>query len=301
MKRVSVFLAIFALMAAALACSLPGQSTPEVPATTEAVTETAVVTETEIATEAPTEAVTEESTNSPYACAPGMIQGMAFTVEFCYPGAYATGFNQSMIAEVAPDPNMAPWDFNPTTIEISLVGYPVPNEYHTPTVHIYPVADYIALEPNIQITINDLQTLLTNQDPNPSSVPFLPIYNAAQMMQAKVSYLQFRNGTGVRFITQYGQAALPINNVSAIYAFMGLTSDGQYLISATFPVTHPDFAADNMTEPAEGWATFSENYETYINDMEAYLAGQSDNTFTPDLTQLDEMMSSFLVPVDAIP
>jgi hypothetical protein len=295
MKRLSIFIAIFALLAATLACSLPGTSTPETPMVTEEVTDTEVV------TEAPTEAITEIVTEPPYACAAGMVQGIAFTVEFCYPSAYATGFNQSMIAEVAPDPNMAPWDYNPTTIEIGLVGYPVPNEYHTPTVHIYPVADYIALEPNIQVTINDLQTLLTNQDPNPSSVPFLPIYNAAQMMQAKVSYFEFRNGTGVRFITQYGQAAMPINNVSAIYAFMGLTSDGQYVISATFPVTHPDFVADNMTEPAEGWAVFSENYETYINDMEAYLAGQPDNTFTPDLTQLDEIMSSFLVPVNAIP
>ncbi len=296
MKRLSIFLAILALVVATLACSLPGQSTPETPAPIE------VVTETEIVTEAVTETgtVTEAPTAEAFTCSAGMVQGSAFGVTFCYPSAYATGYNQSMIAANPPDPNTAYWDFNPTTLEISLVGYPVSNEYFDPIVHIYSVAEYVSMQPDTQTIIDNLQALLTSQDPNPSSVPFLPLYNAAQMMQAKVNYLQFQNGSGVRFITQYGQAAMPINNVSAIYSFMGLTSDGKYVISATFPVTHPDFAADNMTEPAEGWAAFSENYETYITNMESLLAGQPDNSFTPDLAQLDEMMSSFLVPANAI-
>jgi hypothetical protein len=287
MKRVQLYLAIFVLLAATLACGLPGQQTPE-PAT-------------EAPTEAATEPAEEATTEAAYSCPADFVAGNALTVEFCYPGLYATGYDQTLIPEVQPDPNLAPWDYNPDTIEIDLAGYPVSNDYHQPQVHIYPVADYIALEADIQNTLNDLQALLTSQDPNPASIPFLPVYNAAQMMQAKVAYLDFRSGSGVRFITQYGQAPMPINNVSAIYAFMGLTADGQYFVSATFPVTHPDFDADNTTEPAEGWAAFSENYETYVNDMEILLAGQANDTFTPDLSALDTMMESFLVPAAAIP
>jgi len=300
MKRVNIILMIVVLLLAALACSLPGQNsteTPESVATTEAPTEAI----TEEVTEAVTEAVTEEPTEEAYTCAAGLLPGYAFTVEFCYPSAYATGFNQAFLAEVAPDPNLAPWDYNPDMIELDLNGYPVANQYHTPTIRIYPVADYIALEATIQTTVTDLQALLASQDPNPASVPFLPRFNAAQMMQAQVSYLTFRNGQGVRFLTQYGQAFLPINNVSAIYAFSGLTDDGQYFISATFPITHPTFAADNMTEPAEGWEAFSNNYETYITNLETYLAGQPSNAFTPDLAVLDAMMESLLVPAGAIP
>ena len=48
-------------------------------------------------------------------------------------------------------------------IELNFNDYPVPNEYHTPTIWIYPVADYVALEPNIQTTITNLQTLLASQ------------------------------------------------------------------------------------------------------------------------------------------
>ena len=300
MKRLNLILMISALLLAALACSLPGQNptdTPEPVIPTDAPTEEV----TEAITEEVTEEVTAEPTEEPYTCAAGMLPEVAFTVEFCYPSAYATGVNQAFIAEVPPDPNMAPWDYNPDMIQLDLNGYPVPNEYHTPTIRIYPVADYIALEPNIQTTITTLQGLLASQDPNPTGIPFLPIFNAAQMMRAQVSYLTFRNGQGVRFITQYGQAYMPINNVSAFYAFSGLTDDGQYFISASFPVSHPDFAADNMTEPAEGWEAFSNNYETYITNLETYLASQPSNSFTPDLAALDAMMESFLVPATAIP
>ena len=117
MKRLNLMLMIGALLLAALACSLPGQNTTETP-------------EPVVPTDAPTEAVTEEVTEAPteaptdegYTCAPGMVPGYAFTVEFCYPSAYVTGFNQALIAEVAPDPNLAPWDYNPDMIELNFNG-----------------------------------------------------------------------------------------------------------------------------------------------------------------------------------
>jgi hypothetical protein len=56
-----------------------------------------------------------------------------------------------------------------------------------------------------------------------------------------------------------------------------------------------------MTEPTEGWAAFSENYETYIETMESNLALQPPVTFTPDISLMDTLMSSFLIPIDAVP
>jgi hypothetical protein len=226
---------------------------------------------------------------------------MASTVEFCLPSALASGYSPLTIPENPSTPDMPPWTINPDMIEITLTGYPVTNQYHEPKVFIYPITDFIALYPDVAIIINNLQSLLTTQPPEPTSIPFLPIYNAAQMMHAKVEYLTFRNGNGVRFITQYGQAAMPINNPSAIYAFIGLTDDGQYVISATFPVNHPLFEADGMTEPPEGWAAFSENYETYISTMESNLLLQPPETFTPNISLADTLMTSFLIPLDAVP
>jgi len=94
---------------------------------------------------------------------------------------------------------------------------------------------------------------------------------------------------------------VPISNDSAVYAFMGLTDDGEYLISATFPVAHPLFYPDMLTEPPEGWMAFAENLDSYLSFMESELPEQPLESFTPNLQLLDEMMRSFAVPPNAIP
>lgn len=292
MKRLKVLVPLLMLVIAALACSLPFE-TPPAASTSPVAPSTEEVVITDDSTEMPTE--------PPYMCAQDMVAANSFSVEFCYPDAVVSGIVESMIPEKQPDPDMAPWDYNSDTIEIVLQQYPVTNNYHQPVIHIYPVADYIALEPNTQTTLDSLQALLMSKDPSPEAIPFLPIFNAAQMLQGQVRYLDFRNGSGVRFLTQYGQAYMPINNASAFYAFMGLTDDGQYFISATLPITHPDFAADDMTDPLEGWDAFLANYETYLDGMETFLEGEYLDAFTPNLALLDEMMMSFLIPPTAMP
>ena len=230
-----------------------------------------------------------------------MAKATAFGMGFCYPGQYSSGFTQVMVPENPPSDDLPIWGVHPDMIELTLTGYPVDNRYHDPIIRIYPVADLVALDPAFQNIVNDLKALLTSQDPNPENIPFMPLFNAAQMMQAQVTYLGFQNGMGVRFITQYGQAFLPISNDSTFYAFIGLTEDGAYLISATLPVTHPLFDEDGMTEPVEGWESFVENFETYISNMETELTTQPADSFFPHLMPLDEMMTSFLIPPDAIP
>jgi hypothetical protein len=310
MKRLNTLLPLLALLLAALACNLPFLPKTETPPpilteeindTEPPLVETTEAVETEEPTEVLTEEPTEEITEVLYTCPAGLNPALAFTVEFCHPAAISTTFTHTLIPENPSTADMPPWTINPDMIEITLMGYPVMNQYHDPQVFIYPIADFLALYPDVGTTITNLQTLLATQPSEPTSIPFLPIYNAAQMMHAKVEYLSFRNGSGVRFITQYGQAALPINNLSAFYAFVGLTDDGLYLISATLPVNHPLFEPDGMTEPPEGWAVFVENYQTYIADMESNLSLQPPETFTPDISILDAMMSSFLIPADAVP
>lgn len=293
MKRIKFYLPLVAIIFSMLACSLPWETPPQVPTELPPVTEITA----EPTDEAPPEVVTEP----PYTCLPDQVAAAAFGVTFCYPGSVFTGFEQAFPPEVPKDPNMAPWEYNPTMIELNFTGYPVHNEYHQPRIQIYPIADYVALEPNLAESFDFLKTMLDTEDANPGGIPFVPIFNAAQMMQGQIRYLDFRNGQGVRFITQYGQAFSPINNVSAFYAFMGLTQDGKYVISATFPLRHPDWAADNMTDPVEGWDTFLANYEFYISEMEIFLDSQPPEQFTPNLTLLDQMMASLLVPPEAIP
>jgi hypothetical protein len=306
MKHRLYLLALIALLLALPACALPwtpAEDTPtpsdieEIIETEPDPTDSAEIIETDVATEEPI----EEPTEIPFTCGLGMAPASAFALEFCYPEQYTNGFMQVQVPENPPSDDVPPWGVIPNMIELTLTGYPVENQYHDPIVRIYPVADFVALDPHIQTIVDDLQALLASQDPNPASIPFVPIFNAAQMMQAQVTYLDFRNGKGVRFITQYGQAALLINNDSAFYAFIGITDDGAYLVSATMPITHPLFFPDMLTEPAEGWQTFAENLETYLSKKETDLLTQPADSFFPHLTPLDEMMASFLIPPDAIP
>lgn len=307
MKFRSILIILITLLLVTQACSFavaPAEENPALPETediTSPETEQVPPTETEVLPPSEDDTPAEPTPTEPFACSPEMTTATAFTVEFCYPGAYSSGYSPVRIPESPPSDETPLWGVHPEMIEISLSGFPDNNRYQDPTVFIYPVADFIALDPSLQTLVDDLKALLSSQDPNPESIPFVPRFNAAQMMQANVAYFNFQNGRGVRFITQYGQAFMPISNDSTFYAFIGLTDDDAYLISATLPITHPLFAEDSMTEPAEGWEAFSENFIVYVGLLETELTTQPGDSFFPLLASLDEMMASFLIPPNAIP
>ena len=84
---------------------------------------------------------------------------------------------------------------------------------------------------------------------------------------------------------------MPVNNFELIYTYQGLTSDGKYYVAAVLPVNHPGLPADGSVtgdEPPE----FTSDFQTYLENVAGTLNPQSADTFTPDLTQLDAMMSS---------
>ncbi|MGA2112392.1 MAG: hypothetical protein ABSG98_09645 [Anaerolineales bacterium] len=70
-----------------------------------------------------------------------------------------------------------------------------------------------------------------------TDLPFLPLENAAPLLHAQASFLAFRNGTGVRHLTQYAQVYVLINNPWLIYTFRGLTRAGKYYGSAILAVS----------------------------------------------------------------
>lgn len=157
---------------------------------------------------------------------------------------------------------------------------------------VFPVDAYIATNPHVGDTINALRELLASQPSNPESVPFLPVWNAAQFMQAQVEYFDFQNGSGVRFLSLYGQAARVVNNEELFYTYQGLTNDGQYYISAILPISHPSLPA---TCPHPLDPNFHEEFEAHVLEVENQLNGEGDDSFSPTLSLLDAMMQSFTV------
>ena len=216
-------------------------------------------------------------------------------VSFSYDKSLAAGVTPEKMAAVPVNPDGAPWEFNPETINFPFSGYILQNTFHDPVIHIYPIADFEAMEARITDRITNLKTLLAGKPPAPETIPFLPTWNAGQVLRANVKYLNFQNGSGVRFLTMYSQSYTPVNNNELFYSFQGLTDDGNYYISAILPVSHPSLPPDSSFIPGGDFDTFANNYPAYSVEITTNLSAQPSSSFSPNLDLLDAAIQSFLI------
>ena len=195
-----------------------------------------------------------------------------------------------------PPQDNAPWDAaNPEYIQFKLSGYPLTGTDFEPILEVYPVMEYENVNAAAIEKIDSLRQFLKDKPTNPENIPFLPTLNAGQMLHAGVAYLNFKNGSGVRYLTQYGQSFLPINNKSMFYTFQGITNDDMYYVSAIFPLSHPDLPADGSQVPSGDYQTFADNFPKYILEMETTLSNANVLDFTPNLATLDALIQSLEV------
>lgn len=217
-------------------------------------------------------------------------------IHFSFDPNIANGTFPVIIPEKNMGEDFMPGDTYPTHFEFTFESYAVGDHFHTPKILVYPVDEYRAISPTAADIIENLtQTLLTKPGGGAmSNLPFLPIWPAAQIFSAQVSYFDFQNGSGVRYLTMFGQGLSPVDNQNLFYTFQGLTEDGRYYISAVLPVTHLSLPNDGASE-IQDWTDFTENWEDYIAETIDWLQMQGAETFTPNLALLDEMMASFLI------
>jgi len=184
----------------------------------------------------------------------------------------------------------------PEHVDFTFYDYPLTDTFHKAHIAIYPVTEFLEVNPPAEETVVELEAFLALKPEDPDKVPLvLPIFNAAQMITVQVEYLTFEGGSGVRFVSQYGQASWPINNSDLFYAYQGLTDDGMYLISAILPISHPNLPADGDTFIGDEYDAFINAYEAYLLDVENQLALESPLSFFPQLTDLDAMMESMQI------
>ena len=256
MKTNTVLLTLLALMLALTACNQP-TSVPIPTATTEPV--------------------------------PANLGTIPVTVDI-------SGMAQSVTSEVVPAvPASASGPMSAVMPEYTLLtlqGYAVAKSAHTPQILVIRVSD-LGVNATAAKAAADLQTLLQNQQAG-VTLPYLPIYNEKQMLHAQVKFLDFRNGKGVRFVTEWSQGLIPVNNRQLIYTFQGLTSDGKYFVAVVLPLNLAELPADEMSTSGLP-ADFPNNYTQYLSDTAARLDQQAAGAFTPDLSKLDAMMQSIEV------
>jgi hypothetical protein len=190
------------------------------------------------------------------------------------------------------------WEALPQHAEITLNGYLITGHQFQPQIFIYPVDEFKSLNEAAGQVIADLGNLLQNKpveqqldmtggaSTSSQVIPFLPLQNAQQLIHAQMKYLDFRNGQGVRYVTQYDQYAAAINNHEVFYAFQGLTSDGKYYLAAILPVNLVSLPAGNVL-PSGMEPT------SYYQNMYQQLDNADPASYSPSLDKLDELMASF--------
>lgn len=265
---------LIALVGLAMACQLPG---------TVGSTPTQTVTAPIVTAEPTVEPIPTE------AASPSIGMGVHLEI----PASIASGASVQLIPAPAVPSEGPAMDNYPDYLQVDLTGYVLSDTFHQPRINLYPVADTAARNEFAAATISELQTMLADRPADfADPMPFLPIFNAAQMMHAKESYLQSGTVDGVRYLTQYAQAPYPINSHDLFYTFQGFTADGATYVLAILPVSHPDLAATGDELPGPDYQDFIDNYETYTQASVDLLNGAEDASFTPSLADLDAMIQS---------
>jgi hypothetical protein len=202
----------------------------------------------------------------------------------------AQGYTTQSVDAVPESTDVPPWGVMPAHTILTLTGYPIQNHLMTPQIFIYPAAELAKYNEGATQIASQLDQLLKKHTEG-KNLPFLPLFNASQVMHAQMKYLEFKNGKGVRFLTQFDQAFLPINNHELIYTFQGLTNDGKYYLAAVLPINLANLPADEKVN-GENMETFFNNFQQYLDGIVSNLNQQSASSFTPDLSKLDTMIQS---------
>lgn len=232
------------------------------------------------------------------------IPVLATPIRIVIPAGLATGATAETI-DVVTDQTGAPWDVAPAHLQLALQGYSVDTTAHVPQVFVYPAQPYAAMNPSAAESLKRLQAVLANPSGSydKDTLPRVPFLNAAQVFAAQQKVIRFSGGSGVRFITQYGQDVSPINNSGLFYHFEGLTGNDKYYIVAILPVNLPFLAADNNPGsplPSNGIpfpapSGLPDDYNNYYQQLSQRIDAAPASEFSPSLGTLDELMQSLTV------
>jgi hypothetical protein len=310
MKKITI---LFLISLFLLGCNLPftikWNSTPTTEV--ETVNPTEDVQPTESLTEVPTEAITVIPTEAPTEPPVNGTELNLGGIHMVLPPCLATNTVMTPIEAVPYDEMNGPMEYYPANRKITFQGYPLSGKFFAVDdpnklggLVIYPAEDYAAMNQYMSDELSSMQTLLANKPSTPDSIPVLGIFGAMSVFKAQMKYIDFQNGQGIRFLTEYAQYNAPVNNNDLFYTFQGLTSDGKYWISAIFPVNATYLqASSESTEVPDGGLlapsfddpNYVANFITYYSDMINKLNTTPDAEFNPGLDCLDQFIQSLTI------
>lgn len=288
MRKIGVYFIFFAaLLAFVSACNpFSGAIVPTVPPPTFQPPQSSTV------VIVPTVAPTLEAFDT------GIVPDVDFAgVSFILPISVTTEVADSAIVPaIAPTEDTPFWEVVPELVQFTLSGNEAVTTRQVAQIRVYPIADF-GVQPEYAQVFTDLYDLLqTRPEYIYNNVPYLPLTSNTQIIKSHIHYFDFQNGQGVRFITQQGPFASLITNQDLIYTFQGLTDDNQFYISASIPINHAILPPNDLVTP-RNQEEFLANFGNYLGSTQNQLSSQSVNSFTPRLSDLDELFSSVSITI----
>jgi len=194
---------------------------------------------------------------------------------------------------LAPESGPDPY---PAYTELTFWGYV---NWDYPKMAIYPAEEYQRRSSRFREGLPGLTKLLAGPVSAAAikelKLPFLP---DAYKFILQPKRLEFQNGSGVLFLSQYVGVTEMITN-PIYYAFIGLTSDSRYCVYAVFPVDMPfspqELAEIEAIEKKDYGAERTKAAQAFDQRMQDKIAGLAAEGFTPSLTKLDAMLQSLRV------
>lgn len=179
-------------------------------------------------------------------------------------------------------------------------GEPTDSLFDTGGVRFYRMED-IAQYDFLQAIAGQLQTLLDEQpdltqfEPGINSenggLPYMPLLTHGQIITARAQYIETDALRGISYLTVFRADIGPFTNQDFLYTFQGISSDGLYYITVTFPLR-----TDLFPEP-QGFdmEAFQQNFATYIAESVATLSSAQPDDFTPSLDAAEALVRSIQI------
>ena len=280
------FLSLAGIIFFALACGLGPPTTP-MPSQQNVETIVAATFDALTAVAPPTAEATQESGQ----LTPDGTPVNTTEVSFFIPNGIANDATSAMTTDVEyPYINPSLGDM-PQHVKLTLNLYALNGTQFEPHIMIFHSAEYSQYTENTAGMISAMQSLqYVDGQPLPE--------NLSSDFSAHIHAVNFKNGRGVRYLTQVFTNFLPVNNNELFYYYQGLTDDGQYYIQAILPINTPFLAADsnpNTPLPADGIPFNMDDFSGYLDTIAQRLNSADTFSFTPYLEYLDAMIESMQV------
>lgn len=223
---------------------------------------------------------------------------------FSYPSSLAANLN---ITEIPGDPTDLDQPGGPqvghTQFTLNYNQPPAPENVFDASgfIRVYRTVDFAGYEFFNQ-ELQSLQTLLADRpDLTPfmeateptqeNSLPFVPVFPAAQVIRARANYVDTGTISGISYITLFRQDVSPFRGHEFTYTFQGTSNDGSAYVSASFRLFTELFPSE-FPEDFD-YEAFSAEYEQYVTESVATLNNASPDNFVPSLTTLDALIGTF--------